>query len=198
MHGYYDPHPTVTLDRHLVLAGYFGAETRRIAFRLAALTGLGVTDLDRKIEHHAGRSVGELIRTGGEKRYRRMEREHLASLLASRPGSILSLGDGTLIDAANRRRVLAQARLVVLDLDLPGCYWRYRSGASGSREWWHPLYLGPVETFEQLRPYYEQRRPGFAEAHHRIELRGQGCGEVVRRLMAMVEGSEPRSADPAE
>ena len=50
MQGYYDHHPLVTLDRHLVVAGYFGAENRQIGYQLAALTGLGFSDLDRTIE----------------------------------------------------------------------------------------------------------------------------------------------------
>lgn len=191
MRDYYDPHATVTLDRHLVLAGYLGDETRRIAYQLAALTGLGVSDLDRKIEHHAGKSVWELIWNEGERRYRRLEREYLRRLLAETPRAILSLGDGALIDEDNRRRVLEEARLVVLDLDLANCYWRLKSSPLGEKGYWHPLYPGPVERFEQVRPFHELRAPGFAEAHHHIELRGKGRGDVVDRLLEMIAGPEP-------
>ena len=194
MHGYYDPHPVVFLDRPLVVAGYFGDETRRIGYQLAALTGLGVTDLDRKIEHHAGKSTWELIWYDGERRYRRLERRYLARLLAERPMSIISLGDGALIDEENRRRVLAEARLVVLDLDLANCYWRFKSGPLADKEYWHPLYAGPVERFEQIRPFYELREPGFAEAHHRIEVRSKGRNEVVEELMRIVGASSAPSA----
>ncbi len=190
MHDYYDPHALVTLDRHVVIAGYIGAETRQIGFQLAALTGLGVTDLDRKIEHHAGRSIQELIWTEGEWRYRQLERKHLTRLLAARPCSILSLGDGALIDRKNLRQVLEHALLVVLDLDLPNCFWRLKAhhgSQKGDQQIdWHPLYPGPVERFEQIRPFYEQRQPGFAEGHHHIELRGKGRGEVVQQLMRLI------------
>ncbi len=47
----YDPYPITTLDRHLAVAGYLSAETRQIGYQLAALTGIGAVDLDRKIEH---------------------------------------------------------------------------------------------------------------------------------------------------
>lgn len=187
MRDYYDPHPTVTLDSHLVLAGYFGPETRQVAFQLAAMTGLGVTDLDRKIEHHAGKSIEDLIWSEGEASYRRLERQYLESLLAERPNAILSLGDGALIDAANRSRVLEGARLIVLDLDLPNCFWRFKSGAIGSPEWSHPLHPGPIEHFEDLRPYHARRAPGFAEAHYRLEIRGKKRTAVVAMLMEIVE-----------
>lgn len=186
MSDYYDHHPLVTLDRHLAVAGYFGDETRQIGYQLAALTGLGVSDLDRTIEHHAGKSVWELIWTEGEERYRSLERDHLGRLLAARPLSILTLGDGTLIDEGNRRRVLDNAYLVALDLDLPNCYWRIKRGPLGQKEYWHPLYAGPIERFEQIRPFHELRRPGLAEAHHHIDLRGLKRNEVVGQLMQLV------------
>ncbi len=186
MHDYYDPYALVTLDRHIVITSYIGAETRQVGFQLAALTGLGVTDLDRKIEHHAGRSIQELIWAEGEWRYRQLERKHLTRLLAARPWSILSLGDGALIDDSIRQQVLAQAQLVVLDLDLPNCYWRLKAQQEDRQLDWHPLYPGPVERFEQIRPFYEQRQPGFAEGHHHIELRGKGRHEVVRQLIELI------------
>lgn len=198
MRDYYDPHPLAVLDRHFVVAGYLGAETRRIGYQLAALTGLGVTDLDRKIEHHAGKSIWELIWNDGEARYRQLERRYLARLLAERPCGILTLGDGTLIDEENRSRVLEAARLVVLDLDLANCYWRIKSTGLGEKDFWHPLHTGPVERYEQIRPFHELRAPGFSQAHHRIELRGKGRSEVVNQLMALVEGPDPESlAEPS-
>ncbi len=185
MNDYYDPHPLIPLDRHLVVTGYLSAETRQIGYQLAALTGHGVTDLDRKIEHHAGKSVWELIWNDGEELYRTLESQYLERLLAETPRRIITLGDGALIDGGNRRLVLEQARLVVLDLDLPNCYWRIRSTPLGEQSFWHPLHAGPVERFEQIRPFYELRAPGFAEAHHSIELQGKKRGEVVEQLMAL-------------
>ncbi len=189
MRDYYDPHPVTTLDRHLVIAGYLSDETRRIGYQLAALTGLGALDLDRKIEHHTGKSVWELIWYEGESRYRRLEKKYLGRLLAEKPRGILTLGDGALIDEASRRQVLEQACLVVLDLDLPNCYWRIKSTDLGEKDFWHPLHAGPVERFEQIRPFYEQRRPGFAQAHHRIEMPGKGRHEVVESRMKIVDAS---------
>ncbi|MEM7582087.1 MAG: shikimate kinase [Acidobacteriota bacterium] len=190
MHDYYDPHPVVTIDRHVVIAGYIGAESRQIGYQLAALTGLGVTDLDRKIEHHVGRSIQELIWSQGEWRYRQLERKYLGRLLAERPWSILSVGDGALIDDRVRQQVLDQALLVVLDVDLPNCFWRIKSQQDDAQVDWHPLYPGPIERFEQLRPFYEQRWPGFSEGHHHIELRGKGRKEIVERLMELIGGGE--------
>lgn len=186
MDGYYDYHPLHQLDRHFVLGGYVGEETRVIGFQLAALTGLPVVDLDRHIEHQAGRSVWELIWTQGEDRYRQLEREHLRSLLAERPWSILTLGDGALIDEGNRLLVSTEATLTVLDLEFSTLYWRLKAHPRADKNFWHPLHQGPIERFEQIRPYYLERQPGFAAADHRIELRGRDRAKVVEELMAIL------------
>ncbi len=184
--SYYDHHPLVQLERHLVLAGYVSSDTRKIGYQLAALTGLGVTDLERTVEHFAGMSVPKLMHTKGEAEYRRLEHRHLRRLLDAKPHAIITLGDGTLINPSNRQRVLDQAQLVVLDLDLPSCYWRLRQGATSDMDHWHPLYSEALERFEQVRPFHELRQPGFAEAHQRIDLGRHGRGAAVDQLIKLI------------
>lgn len=186
MSSYYDHHPLVELDRHLVLAGYVSSDTRKIGYQLAALTGLGVSDLERTVEHFVGMSIPKLMQTQGEAEFRRLERQHLRRLLDAKPLGIITLGDGTLIDPTNRQKVLAEAQLVVLDLDLPSCYWRLRQGATADKDHWHPLYSQPLEGFEQVRPFHEMRQPGFAEAPQRIDLGRHGRGAAVDQLMALI------------
>ena len=128
MEGYYDYHPTVHLERPLVLAGYLGEENRLLGLKLAALAGLPSTDLDRQIEHHAGRSIWDLVWNQGEASYRALERRYLVRLLRERPAGILSLGDGTLIDEDNRRLVEKEAHLVVLSRDLAHCFFSLKRG----------------------------------------------------------------------
>ncbi len=186
MHDYYDYHPRVQLQRHLVLTGYFTEDTRHVGFQLAALTGLGVTDLDRTVEHFAGQSMRQLIAFEGEAQYRRLEAQHLQRLLASRPYAILTLGDGALIDPINLNSVLDLADLVVLDRDLSNCYWHIQRliGEQGS---WHPLYPGPVEGFEQIRPFIELRQPGFAKAPQHIDRLRFDRRESVELLMKQLD-----------
>ena len=188
MSGYYDYHPQVQMQRHLVLAGYFPDDTRNVGFQLAALTGLGVNDLDRTVEHFAGQSVRQLITAEGESRYRRLEGQHLQRLLSARPFGIITLGDGALIDPINLHSVLDLADLVVLDRDLSGCYWRIQR-LTDQRGSWHPLYPGQVEGFEHVRPFYELRQPGFAKAPHHIDRMRFDRRETVQQLMARLDAA---------
>lgn len=186
MDGYYDYHPLHALDRPLVIAGYLADETRVVGFRLAALTGLPVNSLDRLVEHRAGKSVWDLIWNDGEPAYRRLESELLARSLRERPHGILALGDGALIDDDNLRQVRRAAHLVVLDLDLPNLYWRLKGSGEADKEFWHPLHAGPVERFEQIKPFYQRRQPGFASADHRVEMAGRGSAQTVERLIKLL------------
>ncbi|MEM9595292.1 MAG: shikimate kinase [Acidobacteriota bacterium] len=194
MDGYYDHHPLVHLDRHVAIAGLIGDETRTIGYRLAALTGLPVMDVDRSIEHTAGMSVWNLIWKETEARYRELEREHLERALTSRPLGIITLGDGTLIDEDNRRTVLESADLVSLELDLPNCYWRLKTRPTAEMDFWHPLHAGPLERFDQVKPYVERRLPGLESAPHRIQIRGKDKGVIVDELRRLVETLSAQTA----
>ena len=184
---YYDYTPTVTLDKPLVLAGYLGEENRQLGYKLAALTGLPSIDLDRKIEHHSGRSIWELIWSEGETSYRELERRHLTQSLRERPCGVLTVGDGALIDPANRRRAEADAHLVVLDRDAPHCFWSLKRHPNAQRDFWHPLHAGPLENLGQVRPYFDRRRAGLSAAPHQIDLRGRRKSEVLNELIQLVE-----------
>ena len=178
----------MVLDRHVAITGLLSEETRTIGFRLAALLGVGATDLDRTLEHASGSSIWNLIWTRGEAEYRRREKEALLGALRASPPEVLILGDGTLIDADSRRRLGEETHLIALELDLANCYWRIAATERAGMDYWHPLHAGPLERFEQVRPFYEARRPGIDAAHHRIPLAGKDKGDMARELENLVLG----------
>lgn len=188
MDGYYDYGPTVALERPVTLVSYVRDETRSIGYRVASLLGLPYYDIDRTIEHETGTSVWNLIWRDGEERYRELERRHVEKALSEKPRGLIALGDGALVDPETRRRVLAEADLVLLDLDLPNLYWRLKAGPNASMDFWHPLHAGPLERLEQVRPFYDARRPALEEAPHKVELLGRDRGAVVDRVVELVEG----------
>lgn len=187
MDGYYDYGPTVSLDRHVALTSFLPEETRMVAYRAAALLGLSAVDIDRNVEHQAGCSMWDLIWKRGESTYRKLEREHLQRSLAARPFSLISLGDGALIDEASRTEVNEFAHLVVLDVDLANCFWRLKGTDRSSTDYWHPLYPGPLERIEQVRPFYQHRRPGMDTAAHQVSLEGSSAHRAVDALVDLVK-----------
>lgn len=189
MDGYYDQHPLVFLERHLALAGLVTEDTRRIGHQVACLTGLPYFDLERLMEHEAGMSIWEMISTEGLLYYRDLERRVLARALADRPHGVLVLGDGTLLHEANRRAVHTETTLVALERDLSNCYWRFLS--QQTREpgmpFWHPLFPDPLTSIRQVRPFYQERQPTLQGAAHTIAFAGYTVGDVVRRLLDLLD-----------
>lgn len=197
MNDYYDPQPTIELDRHVVLAGYVSTETRIIGQRLAALTGLRSSDLDQLIEHHVGKSIWQLIWSEREERYRQLEREHMRRALRDRPFGILTIGDAALADPFNRRLLLAETHLVALNLDLANCYWRLKSLRSAELDGWHPLFPGPLLHIDQVKPFFLAREPAMREARLNVDQVGKSLGAVVEDLHVILESLAPPAPQKA-
>lgn len=187
MDGYYDHHPLVQLEKPVALAGYLTQETRVVGYRLAALLGLPSIDLDRRIEHQSGRSVWRLLWDESEARYRQLERQELRRAVRERPCGILSLGDGALMDEENRDLLLAHSHLVAIDLDLANTYWRFKAHEQADSAFWHPLYPGPLDRIEQVRPFWQARAPHLKKAQHHVDLQGRDKGDVVTELEDLVK-----------
>ncbi|MEM6797323.1 MAG: shikimate kinase [Acidobacteriota bacterium] len=186
MDGYYDYGPTIQLERHIAIFGLLADETRTVAYRVSAIFGLPVTDVDRTIEHSAGRSVWDLIWSQGEARYRELEDVHARAAIRARPLGVISLGDGALISEPLRRHLLAETDVIALDMDLANCYWRLQGTERSKADYWHPLHPGPLERLEQVKPFFSQRRPALDAAHHRVELGGSSVERAARQVAAVV------------
>ncbi|MEM1177016.1 MAG: shikimate kinase [Acidobacteriota bacterium] len=188
MDGYYDYGPVVSLERHVVLGGYLPEETRMVAFRAAALLGLSAVDIDRNVEHEVGSSVWDLIWKSGEETYRRLESQHLKRALETLPFTLISVGDGALIDEDSQARVRELSHSVVLDVDLANCFWRLKATDRAATDYWHPLFAGPLERIEQVRPFYQRRRAGMDTAAHQLPLGGSSAHRAVDTLVSLVKG----------
>jgi shikimate kinase len=176
------------LDRHVALVGFFVDQTRTVGYRLAALLGLSALDLDRHVEHTEGMSIRHLLSTRGEAAYRDAERRSLERCLADRPFGILTLGDGALVDDESRRRVAAETHLLALDLEMARYYWQLTSLPDAAASPFHWLHGGPPSRFEDVRPYYEKRRPGMDAAAHRLELAGRSESDLAQVARDWVQG----------
>lgn len=188
MHDYYDHHPLVRIERHVVLAGLVTADTRALGYQLAALNGLPFADLERKIEHHAGASTWKLARLEGVASYRRREQIALERALDDRPFGIVVLGDGTLIEPANRRLVDLRTHLVIIDYDDAGCYWRLSRGDAGPDEAWHPFHPEPLGSIDQVRPFAEARREGLRGGDLRLPTEGRRLADLLVDLRGWLDG----------
>ena len=86
---YYEPYARLVLSRPLVIGGQFGCGTRLIARSLCASTGLPFVDVDRKIEHEAGRSLARIAHEEGLGRVEEWSTLLLERVVSQRPCAVI-------------------------------------------------------------------------------------------------------------
>ena len=90
--------------RHLVLVGLMGAGKTTVGARCAERLGRPFVDTDDQIVLRAAMPFEEIWRTGGEARFRELEREVVADVCASPEPLVIASGGGAIVDPENRRR----------------------------------------------------------------------------------------------
>jgi shikimate kinase len=143
--------------RPIAVAGFMGAGKSAVAFAAAALTGRSAVDLDRVIEHAAGRSISHIWEAEGEAGFRRREVAALREQLVGKV--VVALGGGALTEEAAWDLVKETACSVWLDAPLD-VLWQ-RAGQDPSR----PL-AQDRSAFEAL---FESRRARYSECDHRLD-----------------------------
>lgn len=88
----------------IYLTGFMGAGKSAVGRELARLLRRPFVDLDAAVEREAGASVAALFARRGEAAFRRLERKALLRA-AKRPGAVVALGGGTLLDPRHRAAV---------------------------------------------------------------------------------------------
>lgn len=151
---YYDYHPTVQLDRSIVLGGVPSAPYREVGHYLATLSGLTLVDLDRWLEHQVGTSLWDFVQAEGEDVLRRKESEYLERALNAHPHCLIIVGEGTLAQQENCRRIGEAAALVYLSLTPTSVYWQVRQQISERGPRYHPHIPQPLTHYQQLRPLF--------------------------------------------
>ena len=162
-------------EQLIFVTGYFGADIRGEAERIAAGKGRPVLLLDSLIEEADGRSIARLCMMGGEHAYRNAEYEQVGKICreyASAPLPVVACGDGILYDEDTRAMIL-QHTLVIAGEDMePEDLWER---ARQDETTWHAFMKFGTE---------EEKRRAF-EAHHERqrklfnEIRQSEIGDAV-------------------
>lgn len=84
---------------NIVLTGFMGTGKSAVGRRIAAETGRAFVDIDAEIVAKYG-SIPELFASGGEERFREIEREIVAEFAPMR-NQVIATGGGTMLDNEN-------------------------------------------------------------------------------------------------
>jgi shikimate kinase len=116
-------------------------------------------DLDTMVEDRAGMSIAEIFAIHSEDAFRAFEKETLPQVL--KPGAVVALGGGVVIDDDNWRLISERATSVYLDVPFPVIWERIRH-----------LHLRPLildRTAAEVEQLLETRRPRYEQATFRVD-----------------------------
>jgi shikimate kinase len=99
--------------RTIVLMGFMGTGKSEVGRRLAQRLGCAFLDTDHLVEERAGKRVAAIFAHDGESAFRALEREAVGEA-ARRGGTVISVGGGAVLDAANVDTLRAAGVLIHL------------------------------------------------------------------------------------
>jgi len=168
--------------RAIVLTGFMGTGKTEVGRRLAKRLGRSFVDTDELVEARAGKSVAAIFRDDGEPEFRALERAAVAEA-AVRPGTVIALGGGAVLDPENVARVREHGVLVCLTARPAAIL--ARLGDVRRR----PLLAGG-DAHAAIERLLGERREAYASADLTVDTSERSADEVVEEIRKQIGDSE--------
>jgi shikimate kinase / 3-dehydroquinate synthase len=146
---------------------------------LAEALGQRLVDVDKVVEERSGKTIGQIFASDGEGAFRALERSVVEACLDAREPCVVSLGGGSLLDVALRRRALAQGTLLVLRAPVAALARRLEGKTD------RPLLQG-VSLVAKLEGLIAERASAYAECHAEIETEGRELADIVDEVRSLL------------
>ncbi|MDF0532157.1 shikimate kinase [Tsukamurella sp. 8F] len=165
-----------------ILIGPPGAGKTTIGRRLAKVLRVPFVDVDAEIVRREGREIAEIFARDGERRFREIEEQVVADVVASESG-IVSLGGGAIL-SERTRTLLSEYQVVYLELTVDEGI--KRTVGSG-----RPLLAGD-DPAEKYRVLMATRAPIYRDlATIRVSTVGRAPTSVVRQVQRRLKDTSP-------
>jgi shikimate kinase len=156
------------------LIGFMGSGKTLVGALVAERSSSSFFDVDHLVEHEAGMSIADLFATGGEPAFRALEKKVLPNAL--RPGAVVALGGGAVMDDDNWAMISDRATTVYIEVPFEGVWRRIRHVPG------RPLIAG--RAAEDVEALYERRRSRYEQAEHRVNG-DRPPGEVATEVLKL-------------
>lgn len=146
---------------NIILTGFSYTGKTKVGQEAARKLGWRFVDTDDEIVRIAGKPIAQVFAQDGEARFRELEREALEKVCRGKD-VVVSTGGGAIMDASNRRLMMAAGVVVCLEAKPVTIYQRLlRDAEAGSETEVRPLLAGtePLRRIEWLKGF---RQPHYA------------------------------------
>ena len=175
------------LQRHLLpkpehvngvaLIGLRGAGKSELGRALSRHTGAPFIDLVEVAEELSGMEVGEMVSLGGQKAYRRSERQALDQVIENHPRVVLEAGGSLVTQADTYQRLLTHYFTVWLKA-APDEHME-RVMAQGD---FRPM-QGNSDAMEDLKRILSEREQEYRSAHYTLDTTGRTIESCLEELL---------------
>ncbi|WP_407650155.1 shikimate kinase [Deinococcus rhizophilus] len=158
----------------VALAGFMGTGKSRVGWELSRALALHFVDTDKLITRVVGKSIPEVFEQEGEGYFRACESE-VVERVTRLDHAVVSLGGGTFIHEANRRRLLERGPVVVLWASPETIYQRTRHSE-------RPLLRAP-DPLSRIRTLMDEREPLYRQGTIHVHSDGRPAEEIVEEVV---------------
>ena len=157
--------------------GLPGSGKSTVGRQLARRLGLNFADSDHVIEQRIGCSIRSFFERDGEAAFRDIEQAVIDELMQSGPG-VVATGGGTVLRAANRACLRANAKVIYLRSTPEEVHRRTRHDQG------RPL-LQVEDPMERLRSLHAERDPLYRETAHFVIETGRPSVPTLLKMILM-------------
>jgi shikimate kinase len=147
---------------NLVLIGYRCTGKTTVGRLLAETLGWPLVDTDTLIQERAGRSIQDIVASGGWPEFRRLEREAIADVAAA-DRQVISAGGGAVLDPENARALRRAGKVILLTADPATIHRRMNADPKTAAE--RPR-LTDAGGLREVKTVLRDRRPYYEAACH--------------------------------
>lgn len=158
----------------VALAGFMGTGKSRIGWELSRALALHFVDTDKLITRVVGKSIPEVFAQEGEAYFRACEAE-VVRRVTRLDYAVISLGGGTFIHEANRRKLLERGPVVVLWASPETVYQRTRHSD-------RPL-LQSTDPLARIRNLMMEREEHYRQGTIHVHSDGRPAEEIVEEVI---------------
>tara|TARA_Y100001958_G_C21218399_1_gene543764 strand:+ start:66 stop:587 length:522 start_codon:yes stop_codon:yes gene_type:complete len=167
------------VEKNLTLTGMMGVGKSTIGKKLAKKLNYNFIDVDKTIEIKEGQSINSIFRNKSESYFRKIE-SNITLTELKRKNSVISLGGGSFIDNAIRRKVKKLSVSFWLDVPIEELIKRL----SKSKQ--RPL-LYKKNISETVKKIYFNRKKIYNEADYRIKCNSLKSEQIVEKILNLYE-----------
>ena len=164
---------------NIILTGFMGTGKSSVGEKLANCLSFNYVDTDCIIVEKTGLSIAVIFQRFGEKYFRNLEKDVIASLI-SKERHVISVGGGAVVNSGNLSLLKRCGFVICLKASPEKIVSRLKGDSS------RPVLSGD-SSLENIKSILKEREEYYIKADESIDTSDKKVDEVVAEIMSMID-----------